>query len=80
MLGYTHSNEVRWAPKMPDLPGLPAVQPDNLGKLPRDARAALLSAMRRAEAGGDEVGEAYRAALLGRSAVVRAALVGRLAS
>ena len=80
VLGYTHTNDLRWARRVPDsVPGVPAVQADHLGKLPREARIALADAMQRADVGGDDVGDAYRAALLGRSEVARSALVGRLA-
>lgn len=80
ILGYTHRNEVRWARKLPDLPGWPHVQADNLGRLPRDVRVALTQRMQRAEVQPQGAAEAalYRTALLGRSEVVKAALVGRL--
>lgn len=80
VLGYTHTNDIKWARRVPDtVPGVPTVQADRLGKLPREARMAIVQAMQRADSGKDDLGDAYRAALLARSIVARAALVGRLA-
>lgn len=80
VLGYTHTNDVRWARRGPDMPGVASVQPNHQGKLPRDARVALMNAIQRADTGGDAMGDAYRAALLRRSVVARSALVGRLST
>ncbi len=82
ILGFTHNNDVKWARKPHDLPGVPPVRADHVGRLSREERLAVNTVLQRAEtqhAGAAEAG-LYRAALLGRSAVARAALVGRLAA